>query len=281
MSDATAISQPIPPGPHQADPSPPVTTITAGTAPADAAPSEVPPPSGRARYEPNRVEIAGGVVLLGLWAVVFGIGNVFPSEPYRNALAGNGTVISNANVPVYLAIFLMTYTVTNVAVLCCIAAWLGELGRRTRIDGASQEGEFLRGDYLAAVMRGFLGYLAILTGFVVVGSGVNLFVTPSAEGYVRLAAIVSLAGFLIGFNPAIFRRFEGTIIGKVTTETRTADGVVTQTVEGPAKVVGPATAPSSPPADHLLTPTLIPTDLASAKASANGPALKEAALPGP
>jgi len=142
-------------------------------------------------------------------------------------------------VPVYLAIYLLTYTDTNVAMLCCIAAWLGELGRRTRIDGVEQEGDFLRGDYLAAVMRGFLGYLAILTGFVVIGTGVNFFTTPSAEGYVRLAAIVSLAGFLIGFNPAIFRRFEGTIVGKVTTETRTADAVVTQTVEGPAKVVAP------------------------------------------
>jgi hypothetical protein len=98
--------------------------------------------------------------------------------------------------------------------LCCIAGWLGELGRRTRIGGDAQGVPFHRGDYVAAVMRGFLGYLAILTGFVVVGSGINVFVTPSPESYVRLAAIVSLAGFLVGFNPALFSSLAEKIVGK-------------------------------------------------------------------
>ena len=111
-------------------------------------------------------------------------------------------------------------------------------------------------------MRGFLGYLTILTGFVVVGTGVNLFVTPTPEAYIRLAAIVSLAGFLIGFKPALFRRVEGTVIGKVITETQTVEGVVTQTVEGPAQVVAPApAAPAEPTAE-----------------AKNGPASKSALL---
>jgi len=60
MADDAPASLPTVPVPPGSDPAPTVTTITAGTAPADLpATAESPPPPPRARYEPNRVEIAG------------------------------------------------------------------------------------------------------------------------------------------------------------------------------------------------------------------------------
>lgn len=198
------------------------------------------------RYLPTTYEISGGFCLLVLWTFIFAVGIVFPSAPYRNALNGQGTPLSLALVLPYLGLFLMTYTPSNVAILCCISAWLGELGRRTRIDGSAPVGLCQRGDYIAAIMRGFLAYLAILTGFVVIGSGVNVFVAPSPEGYVRLAAVVSLVGFLSGFNPALFRSFASTITGRVITQ-RSPDGTSTQIVEGSIPIQ-PLVLKSDPPA---------------------------------
>ncbi|SIO25661.1 hypothetical protein SAMN05444166_3281 [Singulisphaera sp. GP187] len=221
-----------------------VTTIATGIAAPDSGRGDP-----RARYEPTTYEIAGGAFSLVLWTFVFAVGIVFPSEPYRNALNGQGATLSNAMVLPYLCLFLLTYTPSNVAILCCISAWLGELGLRTRIDGSTSVGLFQRGDYIAAIMRGFLAYLAILTGFVVIGSGVNVFVAPTPEGYVRLAAIVSLVGFLSGFNPALFRSFASTISGRVITQ-RSPNGAATQIVEGasplpPLVIKSEATTPTS------------------------------------
>jgi hypothetical protein len=110
---------------------------------------------------------------------------------------------------------------------------------------------------MAAVMRGFLGYLAVLTGYVIIGSGVNAFVTPSPEQFVRLAAIVSLAGFLIGYNPEVFNRFASSVTDRIITE-RKADGSVTRRIESTTGVratvqTGPAPTPDSPEhADETL-----------------------------
>lgn len=237
-----------PPSPPATGPVRGTTTLEAGTALDGSPPTEPPPPDEERRREPGALEIAGGVVLLTAWSLVFGIGIVFPSEPIRDALRGEGATLSSWTMLRHLGWYLLTYTVSNVAVLCCISAWLGELGRRTRIDGLAGGLVYRRGDYIAAVMRGFLAYLAVLTGYVVIGSGVNVFVTPSAEQFIRLAAIVSLAGFLIGFNPALFRRFEGSITDRIITE-RKADGSVTRRVESTTGVRETVrTEPSAPTA---------------------------------
>lgn len=235
MIDSTSTNGPRMPGPPPIETVEETITATAETTGQATVDGDSTGRETETRYEPSLREICGGIASLTAWTLVFTIGMIFPSDPIRTALNGTGATISNWMVLPYVLMFLMTYTVSNVAILCCISAWLGELGRRTRIDGAAQGGPFLRGDYIAAVMRGFLAYLAILTGFVVIGSGVNVFVTPSAEGFVRLAAVVSLAGFLIGFNPALLRGIESKVTGSITSE-KSQDGSETTTISGPAKL---------------------------------------------
>lgn len=217
------------------------------------------------RHETSNLELGCGIIALVAWTFVFAIGVVFPSTPIRNALTSMGVIDSKGMILAYLCAFLVTYTVSNVAILCCISAWLGELGRRTRISGAANGVAYRRGDYMAAVMRGFLGYLAVLTGYVIIGSGVNAFVTPSPEQFVRLAAIVSLVGFLLGYNPEVFNRFASSVTDRIITE-RKADGSVTRRIESTTGVratvqTGPSPTPVSPEPAH---------DVSSGAARAHG-----------
>jgi len=203
-------------------------------------------PLRNTRHEPSGPEVAGGVASLILWALVFAFGVIFPSDVFRAALSDTGTTGPGWMAPLYLVLFLLTYTVSNVAILCCIAGWLGELGRRTRIGGDTHGVVYHRGDYVAAVMRAFLGYLAILTGFVVVGSGINILVTPTPESYVRMAAIISLVGFLAGFNPAMFQSLADKVVGKVIPGDAVDSGKAEVVVHaGVAAAAGKAAVPSN------------------------------------
>lgn len=236
------------------------TTLEAGAARADTTPPDSTSTNQEPKHEASNLELCGGIIALIAWTFVFAVGIVFPSTPIRDTLKDMGMIDSKAVLLAYLCAFLLTYTVSNVAILCCISAWLGELGRRTRIGGAVNGVAYRRGDYMAAVTRGFLGYLTVLTGYVIIGSDVNVFVTPSPEQFIRLAAIASLAGFLIGFRPELFNSFVTSVTGRIITEKK-GDGSVTGLVESIAGVrttvqTGPSPTPASQePADDLLNRT--------------------------
>jgi hypothetical protein len=84
-------------------------------------------------------------------------------------------------------------------------------------------------------LRGFLAYLAVAAGFIVLASGSNLFITPTQADYVRLTAIVSLFGFLTGFSPSVFKGLEERFSGKMHLDQK-PDGRVVADVQGPAVV---------------------------------------------
>jgi hypothetical protein len=260
MIDVALDQGPSPAVSPTAEPTVNTTTLEAGAARAGSTHLDSNATDQEPRHEASDLELAFGIIALLAWTFVFAVGVVFPSTPIRDALTGMGVIDSRGMILAYLSAFLLTYTVSNVAILCCISAWLGELGRRTRISGADNGVPYRRGDYMAAVMRGFLGYLAVLTGYVIIGSGVNAFVTPSPEQFVRLAAIVSLAGFLIGYNPEVFNRFASSVTDRIITE-RKADGSVTRRIESTTGVratvqTGPASSLDSPEhADEPLNST--------------------------
>jgi len=247
--------------------------VAASLKPAGEPASDRPPIPGPPKlYRPTPVETFGGLGILVAYAFVFGAGVIFPSRPFLESLqqaALGERTLAWYEVIGRLVAFLFTYTATNAGVLCCLSAWLGELGRRTRIDGRPALGGAHAGDYVAAIMRGFLGYLAVIAGFIVIGPGVNLFTAPQQGDYVRLAALVSLLGFLTGFSPSLFRGIEERFSGNLRLE-QGSDGRVQADVHGPADVrihadagsvpapgKGPAatTAGNGPPAGGSATPT--------------------------
>jgi hypothetical protein len=157
-------------------------------------------------HEPSVFETVAGLAAIVGWTVLFAVGVVLPSEPYRTRLTNLKDPLAPWEVLREGFLFIVSYTVTNVAVLCCLAATVGELGRRTRIGGIDETLPLHRGDYVAAIMRGFLAYLLLLSGFVIIAN--RQFVAPTAEEYIRMAGAISILGFLAGYNPALFRFFE-------------------------------------------------------------------------
>src|SRR5690349_13690019 len=51
------------------------------------------------RHEPSGPEVAGGIVSLLLWALVFAFGVIFPSDQFRQALNDPGTSSSGWMAP--------------------------------------------------------------------------------------------------------------------------------------------------------------------------------------
>jgi hypothetical protein len=140
-------------------------------------------------------------VTLVVWVVVFLLGILIDSSPYRAKLI---TIQGPASE--YLVsglVVALTYTLTNVAILCVLAGVLGTLGRRSQL-GADRQGVVHRDTVnprSSAVLRGFLVYLALISGVLILGDDPA---QPTQKQYVRLAGFVSLFSFVVNFNPALF-----------------------------------------------------------------------------
>jgi hypothetical protein len=230
--------RPIPP-PGPADAGHPELSVTADVKHGGAlhAQAEMSHPRRRS-FQPSKWEVSSGLLMLVAWGLVFAVGVIFPSRSYIETLqaAATGNLeLSPWQFVGRLLSFLMSYTATNAALLCCLSAWLGELGRRTRIDGQLPYEQVQRGDYIAAIMRGFLAYLAIVSGFIIAGSGVRMLITTDQQEYIRLAAFVSLLGFLTGFSPGLFRGIEERIAGTLW-DSKDKRNALHADVEGPATV---------------------------------------------
>ena len=152
-------------------------------------------------------EVAIGSLFLGLWIVLFAAGGIISTQPFRDRLSHPENLVAALRV---WFVVLTCYTVTNVAVLCCLASYLGTLGRRSRIGGNERcdlQGDGLR-QYTAAVIRGFFVFVAMVSGTVAL-TGPNTFTNTSPETYLRLAATASLVSFLAGYKPQLFSRLQG------------------------------------------------------------------------
>ena len=111
------------------------------------------------------------------------------------------------------SVVLAFWTITNVGILSCVAAFLGALGRRTRftsrtdelqaaIDDTHPDNHGLATYYVSAIMRGFGVYALVLAGLLVLAT--NSLTSPDQESYMRLAPIVSIISFYAGYDPSIF-----------------------------------------------------------------------------
>lgn len=155
------------------------------------------------------IELLFGVAALVVWFVLFAGGVLIGTTPYREAIA------SASNPIVWLqsfAIVLLFWTITNVGILSCIAAFLGALGRRTRFTmaaltadppavptmGATTVAIF----YVSAIMRGFGIYALSFAGLLVLAT--QSFQNPDQGAYLRLAATLSVISFYAGYDPETF-----------------------------------------------------------------------------
>lgn len=153
-----------------------------------------------------------------LWLVVFLPGLTISSMPYRTALQQSITLEN-------LFMTLVTYTVTNVAILCCIAGVIGamtkdmyEIVTTRHVDKNSGRIKKSTGLVLAGVLRSFLIYILFLSGVYLATNAPFENTTP--QQYVRVAGLISVFAFLVGYDPKLFTKIVDSFASSVPSSTR-------------------------------------------------------------
>ena len=153
------------------------------------------------RHGLRPVEMLLAWIALPLWLAVLITGTLVNSQPYRARFSefrgsplevlGDGLVV------------VVTYTLTNVGLLCMLASALGAIGARAGLgpDGDAHEHHDSSAPASSAVLRGFFVYMAVLAGVLVFADRP---VEPTQTQYVRLAGLVSLFAFTLNYYPALF-----------------------------------------------------------------------------
>ena len=150
-----------------------------------------------------------GLTSVLLWILVFLPGLTINSQPYREQiLQGNVTIHSFLTV-------MLTYTISNVALLCCLAGVIGAATRRITAKPAEQrtlDEKPVFNAVFTGVTRGFSVYLLLLAG--VYAATPDPFSAPTPEQYVRMAGTISLMAFTVNYEPDLFQTIVGIAASK-------------------------------------------------------------------
>jgi len=128
-----------------------------------------------------------------LWLAVFLPGLTINSQPYRDALLQGEFTAQN------ILLTLIAYTLTNTAILCCLAGMIGTAVHNLQKKSA----DTMPASMMTGVLRGFVIYLLLLAG--VYAATPSPFNDTTPEQYVRMAGTVSLLAFLVNYEPNMFQ----------------------------------------------------------------------------
>lgn len=164
----------------------------------------------------KRVELVMGVTCVVIWILLFGAGLMIPSESYRKSLEQSFTLYN-----FFMAGLLYTYT--NVVTLTCLAGLLGGICSRITFrdyedatgEGNSQSAKMVSVSMayrtenpLASMFRSFVVFLVYIAGIAIgAPSGTEVFSKTGPDQYARVAGLLSLMGFTVGFDPTLFGTF--------------------------------------------------------------------------
>lgn len=141
------------------------------------------------------------------WLATFLAGLTINSKPYRDALTEGNLDIQN------LAMTMLTYTVTNAALLCVLSGVIGAVAytfivvKKTKEEAenrgpVSSLADTPGGAVVAGVLRSFVIFLVFISG-VYIGAS-DAFSATTQEQYARVVATTCLLSFLVSFNPNYF-----------------------------------------------------------------------------
>lgn len=150
-------------------------------------------------------DVTIGVVGLGGWILLFTAGALIASEPYRKLL-GSPEPLAFPVMLRYGLIAFSCYTVTNVALLCCLSSLLGGLYRgATRAEAGTISPSVVGVRLLPYLIQGFVIFLLIVSGLFLLGD--DPFSNLNQSKYIRLAGSASLFSFIAGYKPRIFYKW--------------------------------------------------------------------------
>lgn len=196
-------------------------TTTAGQDPAsgpvaDTGRAVIPVPASLVSDLPRRpLNLTEAVVCMTAvvtWVIFVAVGVAVPTKPYIDLMSSPDGKTSFLGLAHAMFVILTCYTFTNIAALCCISAVIGAIGRSARIDDVDRTDPAtdLRTLCISAVIRGFFLYLVILSGTLFLSE--QKFDAISIEQYLKLAGLVSLLSFAIGYDPHLFGAFFDRVI---------------------------------------------------------------------
>lgn len=152
-------------------------------------------------------DIAVGVAGLAAWILLFTAGALISSEPYRELLGGSKPLELWKMIQ-YGTVVFSSYTVTNVAMLCCLSSLLGGIYRGSthlEREGAANTPSIVDVRLLPYLIQGFVIFLLIISGLFLLGD--DPFQNLTQSKYLRLAGTASLFSFVAGYKPRVFYKW--------------------------------------------------------------------------
>ncbi|MGX2031508.1 hypothetical protein [Methylocaldum gracile] len=166
------------------------------------------------------VDYVIGFLSLVAWITLFGSGLLISSRPYRDHLAASFNWHD-------FIIAASLYTYTNVAILTCLSGVIGGVSSRLTFKGYQAETEdqdqpadsdqalasvsmaYRVESPLASMCRSFLVYLLYIAGLAIgiPGGTTEAISETNAAQYLRMAGLLSLLGFAVGYDPTLFHAF--------------------------------------------------------------------------
>lgn len=141
-------------------------------------------------------------VAMILWLLIFLIGTLINSKPYRDSFAsfegGVLEIIKNGLIVIF------TYALTNIIFLCILSGMLGVLGNKAVLVPDALENlepKDITSPRNSALIRCFIVYLTLISGVLILGNEPAI---TSQVQYVRLAGLISIIGFVVNYRPSSF-----------------------------------------------------------------------------
>jgi hypothetical protein len=152
----------------------------------------------------------GGVACIICWIVLFTAGLFVDTKPFRDGLTKGFNLGDLFRV-------CLCYTPTNAALLTCLSGLAGGISSRLTYSrfvedpvgiGAPENltvaNVLVRTENpVASMLRSFIVYFIFVAGLVL-ASPQNPFSEATQDQYFRFAAMVSVLGFVVGYDPSVF-----------------------------------------------------------------------------
>jgi hypothetical protein len=157
------------------------------------------------------VMIILGTVGAVAWIIMFGLGLLVNSQVYRDSVLKGFSFTD-------FIMSILTYTPTNIALLCIIAAFSGGCASRLLLAGVVKHEEkvvpdpgevktdsqvYMSENPFSSMLRGLVVYFTFLGGVFIATP--NPFANTTPSQFAQSAGVVSLLSFVVGYDPTVFR----------------------------------------------------------------------------
>jgi len=173
------------------------------------------------------------------WIVIFLGGILVNSEPYREVISNYAftavetesvNAVQSDNKPsffVALLVVVLSYTPSNLVLICMCAGLLGALSRIAKLHIKDKSEEKIPSDnvdpLMSGILRGLFVYLLAISGLLLVNE--TPITSPGRAEYVRLAGLLSILNFLLSYNPSRFQSFVAKSMDTMQTKMKIKDPI--------------------------------------------------------